>query len=188
MMKTNTKRLILGVMLSATELMSGCTPMKVKFERPFGSSSDVAYGDKLWKQLEEKGYNSTPSVLFEGSTPHGQVVEVLEGKIDGKTVLLKRNYRGEGITVEAVEKDRAAYLKAITVMAKREAGYDTEDQDWFYAQYKPDGSYVKKMGMIPIVGRVAKGIDNENCISCHMASPTGDFRFTSDRALIRDIL
>jgi len=187
-MHTKTKRFILGFTLSATVLMSGCTPMKVMFERPFGSSEDVAYGDKLWKELQARGYNTELSVLHEGATPHGQVVEVLEGKIDGKTVLVKRNYRGEEITVDAVKKDRAAYLKAITVMAKREAGYDTENQDWFYAQYKPDGSYVKKMGMIPVVGRVAKGIDNVNCISCHMASPTGNFRFTSDKTLIREIL
>lgn len=185
-MRNRVKRLAVGSILVGSVLaMGGCTAMQVMMERPFGTSEDVAYGDKLWKQLEERGYNSTPSVVYEGTTPHGQVVEVLEGKIDGKTVLVKRNYRGENLTVADVIQDRAKYLKAITVMKKREEGYDPENQNWFYAKYKADGSYFKKMGMIPVVGRVAKGIDNKNCISCHSNMP--DFRFVTDKSLIKHL-
>lgn len=185
-MRNEVKRFVLGSLLVGLVLaIGGCSDIKVMIERPFGTSEDVAYGDKLWEKLEEKGYNSTPSILFKGTTPHGQIVEVLEGKIDGKPVLVKRNYRGENLNITDVIQDRAKYLKAITVMNKREKGYDSENQNWFYAKYKADGSYFKKMGMIPVVGRVAKGIDNQNCISCHSTMP--DFRFVMDKSRIKQL-
>jgi len=181
-MNRNIKRLAVGSLMVSAMLLSGCTAMKVMMQRPFGSSKDVAYGNALWKQLEAKGYNSTKSVLFDGSLPHGTILEVVEGKIDGKTVVVKRNYRGEDITIDKVKNDRAKYLKAITVMAKREDGYDPQNQNWFYARYNADGSYYKKMGMLPLVGRVGKGMGEGavTCISCHRSAPDGDFRFVKD--------
>lgn len=185
-MNTNVRRLTLGALMAGTLLISGCSTMKMMVDRPFGNAVDVAESEVLWKQLQEGGFNTTESTLFEGNTPHGKIVEALEGKIDGKTVLVKRNYNGDGITIDAVKKDRARYLSAITVMQKREPGYDAENQDWFYSMYNPDGTVHKRMMMIPMAGRVAKGVEMESCISCHSTMP--DYRFVTDKTLVQQIM
>ncbi len=151
---------------------------------PFGRPSDVAYGNQLWAQMNRKGFNSLPAVLFYGPPPHGRVIEMLEGKINGKKIIVKRNYRGKGITLNSVRNDRSKYLTSITIMAKRGSGYDPKDQNWFWAKYKPDGTYFKIKKMIPAVGRVAKGM-NKGCIACHRLAPAGDFVYIHNPKLIR---
>ena len=176
---------VLGVsaVVALTLSMSGCSAMKGMMGIQFGEDDDVAYGDKLWKEMQSKGFNTVESNLTVGTVPHGNILEVIEGKIDGKTVIVKRNYRGKGLTIDEVKKDRAKYLKAITVMAKREKGYDDANQNWFWVKYQPNGTYFNKMGMIPMVGRVAKGKEI-GCIKCHSQSP--NYRFT-DKSMIKKI-
>ena len=65
---------------------------------------------------------------------------------------------------------------------QRESGYDSDNEDWFWAKYMPDGSLAvkSKMGMkIRLAGRVAKG-KSEGCIACHHGAPGGDYVFASD--------
>ena len=119
----------LGTGVLAAEKKMGMEKMA---EMPFGGVSDVAYAKMLWKKIEEKGLNSIPSNLYIGGKPHGAVREVLEAIIDGKRVIVKRNYGGAGVSLENVAKDRAKYLKAVTVMAKREKGYDPKNMDCFW--------------------------------------------------------
>ncbi len=73
--------------------------------------------------------------------------------------------------------DPAKHLGAISVMFRREAGYDDDNQDWFWVKYLPDGSlYNNAMGG-SLAGRIAKGMD-AGCIACHSAED--DYVFTSD--------
>ena len=53
-------------------------------------------------------------------------------------------------------------------MFKREAGYDEENRDWFWAKYLPDGALDRNPAGIELAGRVAKGMD-AGCIACHTA-------------------
>ncbi len=65
---------------------------------------------------------------------------------------------------------------AVTVMFKREAGYDPENKDWFWVKYKPDGTlHINPKGMA-LAGRVAKGMD-QGCIACHKAVAAKDYIF-----------
>ena len=171
-----------AVVVAVGVVLGGCTPMKSMMGIAFGTDDDVAYGNQLWQKMEAKGFNSVKGDLHVGTEPHGNILEVLEGKIDGKTVIVKRNYGAKGITVDDVAKNRAKYLKAVTVMAKREPGYDEDNQNWFWVKYKPDGSYFNKMGMIPMVGRVAKGKEM-GCIACH--SKSANYRFTPDSMITK---
>ena len=143
---------------------------------PFGGTNDVTYAKNLWNKMEAKGLNSTPANLFVGGPPHGKVREVLEGTIDGKRVIVKRNYGGKGVTITAVKKDRSKWLKAVTVMAKREKGYDTADKDWFWVKYSANGKILKNPKGMLLAGKVAKGMP-VGCISCHASAPGGDFVF-----------
>ncbi len=152
-----------------------------KMMPPFGSPNDVSYANNLWSKLEKAGFNSTASKLYVGSPPHGKVREVLEGKIDGNLIVLKRNYGGMGVSVDSVSADRAKYLKAITVMAKR-PGYDPADKDWFWVKYAPDGTILKNPKGMKLAGKVAKGMP-VGCISCHSAAPGGDFLFIQNKEI-----
>lgn len=176
----------------------GCQSMGQPMARvmgmvPMGSKQDVADADQLWAALTRAnlvGPNAKKATLYTGQPPHGAILETLTGDITvgGHTglAIVKRNYGGPGVSNESVDSDRNKYLMAVTVMYKREAGYDNEDKNWFWAKYTPNGGLetMSKMGMdIALAGRVAKG-KQEGCISCHMGAPGGDYVF-SDKISIR---
>jgi hypothetical protein len=178
--------------LSATVLfISGCAvasdssdsmqnkSMAKPMMMPFGNKSDVAYAHTLWNKLQSMGFNSTASKLYMGGPPHGKVREVLEGKIDGNLVVVKRNYRGKDMTIDKVAADRSKYLASITVMAKR-PGYDPADADWFWVKYAPNGKILSNPKGMKLAGKVAKGMP-KGCIACHSAASGGDFLFIQDK-------
>ncbi|MDX1711131.1 MAG: cytochrome P460 family protein [Rhodovibrionaceae bacterium] len=124
---------------------------------------------------------------YEGTQPHGKVLEFLETEVtyEGHTglVMVKKNYRGEGDPEEvehAVLEDRQKHLASVTVMLRREDGYDPDHQNWFWAKYNADGSLATNPKDMKLAGRVAKGAD-KGCIACHQAAPGGDYVFTHDR-------
>lgn len=144
---------------------------------PFGNAEDVDYASKLWQVMMDQklvGDDSIKVRPFEGNEPHGTIQEVLTttATMDGHSgrLLVKRNHGGEGeLSVEDVYDDPLSNLAAITIMFKRESGYDAENQDWFWAKYLPDGTLDKNPNGIQLAGRVAKGAD-AGCIACHTAA------------------
>jgi len=147
---------------------------------PFGNAEDIDYAKQLWLKMEARGLNSTPANLYVGGPPHGPVREVLEAVIDGKRIIVKRNFGGEGVSVEAVSQNRAAFLKAVTVMAKREDGYDAENGNWFWVKYKPNGNLHTNAKGMKLAGRVAKGMD-KGCIACHQSASGNDLVFAHNK-------
>jgi hypothetical protein len=143
-------------------------------DKPFGGKDDVAYAQQLWKLMGEArlvGDNAVRVRPFEGNEPHGTIQEVVAttATVNGHSgrLLVKRNHGGkEGLTVAEVYDDPTAHLAAITIMFKREAGYDDDNQNWFWAKYLPDGSLDKNPAGAQLAGRVAKGAD-AGCIACH---------------------
>ena len=152
---------------------------------PFGGEEDVNYAKNLWQTMMDAGYagaNGLMSRPYIGQHPHGAILDTIEGQIAlaGKlhTIIVKRNYGGEGVSIATVANDPAKYLKAVTVMLKR-PGYDPETKDWFWAKYKPDGSLDTNPAGMMLAGKVAKG-KPEGCIACHTAAPGGDMMFLHD--------
>ena len=88
---------------------------KSMMKAPFGNPEDVTYASTLWNKMNESGLNRMPATLYVGGPPHGKVREVLEGKINGKRVIVKRNYGGKGVSVKTVTDNRSKYLKAIKI-------------------------------------------------------------------------
>jgi hypothetical protein len=158
--------------MSSKDSMSNSNSMAMT--APFGGASDVTYAKNLWNKMEAKGLNSTPANLYVGGPPHGKVREVLEGTIDEKRVIVKRNYGGMGVTITKVKQDRSKWLKSVTIMAKREKGYDSADKDWFWVKYGAKGNILKNPKGMLLAGKVAKGMPI-GCISCHASAPGGDF-------------
>ena len=151
--------------------------------KPCCDDTNVNYSKDLWSALAKAslaGPSGKADAPYKGQAPHGAVLETIHSEVTvsghkGK-VVVKRNYGGPGVGIDAVKGDRAKFLKAVTVMFKREAGYDKDNNDWFWAKYKPDGSlHTNPKGMM-LAGRVMKGAD-KGCIACHSAVKAQDYLF-----------
>lgn len=169
--------LALGVGLTATVSLGQMAP--------FGGEKDTGYAAALWAVMVDAnmaGDGAIRSFPYEGVEPHGFVLETFYTKatINGHTgdLVIKRNYGPEGVSVEEVQEDAAKHLAAITVMFKREDGYDAENKNWFWAKYLPDGSLDKNPKGMELAGRIAKGNEEAGCIACHSADD--DYIFTTN--------
>ncbi len=157
--------------------LGGAVTLAQAQDAPFGNAVDTEYATKLWQiMLERKlvGEDSIKVRPFEGNEPHGTIQEVLAttATVDGHSgrLLVKRNHGGkEGLSVEEVYDDPLTNLAAITIMFKRESGYDAENLNWFWAKYLPSGELDKNPKGIQLAGRVAKGAEM-GCIACHTAA------------------
>ncbi len=152
----------------------------------FGTPEDEAYAAEIWDYLTSHGLagpDRIHSAPYEGTDPHGMMLETFyaKGTVGDHTgdMIVKNNYGPEGVTAQEVLSDPAAHLGAVTVMFRREEGYDPDNLDWFWAKYLPDGSLDRNPMGMPLAGRVAKGMD-EGCISCHVAAGGDDMVFTTD--------
>lgn len=168
----------LGV-TSASAQQSGDQP-------PFGSEDAVAYADQLWQALAEAslvGDDPIRTMPYEGTEPHGAILEYLEQDltIDGHEglAIVKKNYRGEQLSRDQVLSNPGEHLESITVMYRREQGYDPDHQNWFWTKHNPDGSLQTNEQGMPLAGRVAKGMEM-GCIACHSAAPGGDYVYSYD--------
>lgn len=162
-----------------------CAPLNAA---PFGNKEDLEFAKKLWDTMEKNrliGDKATMSVPYKGVFPHGEILDTLDGSLvvgdhDGR-LIIKRNYGGEGISKEMVANNPGKYLQAVTVIYKREKGYDPENLDWFWVKYDPQGKVLNNPKGIPLAGRVAKGNKNEGCIACHAKAPGKDMVYNNDR-------
>lgn len=158
---------------------------------PVGTQADVAFANSLWQVLVQEritGDKMLPQKPFLGAAkPHGWILELVYRtiQVNGHQgfVVVKRNYDQEGLTVEQVIQDRAKHLSSFTVMFQREAGYDAENKNWFWAKYRPDGTlFAKKVKGVPtkVAGKFLKGKQpegNAGCIYCHASAGGGDYIF-----------
>ena len=153
---------------------------------PFGSKDDAAYAQQIWQVLQADklvGPGMIRTTPYEGTDPHGMMLETFytSAEINGQQgdLVVKRNFGPAGVTEDAVLSEPEKHLGAITVMFRREAGYDPEDHNWFWAKFLPDGSLDKAPNGLQMAGRVAKGADT-GCIACHSAAPGEDMLVTTD--------
>ncbi len=155
---------------------------------PFGTNEDVEYSKRLWQVLvKEKlvGPDAIKTVPYKGQPPHGAVLETLVSTVtvNGNTgpAYVKANYGGKDITRSKVANNRQMYLKAVTVIFKREKGYDSDNKDWYWVKYTPDGGLHKNPKGMRLAGRVAKGME-KGCIACHKKAGGGDYLYNNDAA------
>ena len=152
-------------------------------EMPFGGEKDVAFASAFWQAMQ--GYEKWPmrSDFYPGQSPHGKVLRLYYNMVNLEGtpyhVIIKDNYGGENATVENVSKSPQDFMAAVTIMVQREAGYDKENDNWFWAKYMPDGSLDKNAQGVKMAGRVAKGM-NAGCIACHKKAQDGDYLFSND--------
>lgn len=153
----------------------------------FGGKADVAYAVRLWEALREirlVGRDAISSRPYEGAEPHGAILTVMEIEltIDGHEgpVIVKNNYGGENVSIQSVSDNPRLNLAAITVMFRREAGYDPEARNWFWVKYNPDGTLSKNPHGLQLAGRISRNPEDA-CIGCHQFAPGNDYVFLNDR-------
>lgn len=156
----------------------------IAVSQEFGTDADKAYASDLWAVMEATnlvGDNAIMATPYEGGPPHGAMLETFYTKatVNGHTgdLVVKRNYGPEDVTAEEVLADPGKHLGAVTIMFRREAGYDADNQDWFWVKYLADGTLDKTPTGVEMAGRVVKGAD-AGCIACH--SGVDDYIFTAD--------
>jgi len=163
-----------GIILSTGAVVRSQEKM---MKMPFGTKTDVAFAKQLWAALKSYrlvGPDRINVEPFEGNEPHGAIQQVLSrplkvGKRTGK-VIVKVNHGGKDVDVDEVYQNPNKHIGAYTVMYKKPAGYDPENQDWFWVKYSPKGEIMKNPKGMMLAGRVAKGMA-KGCIACH--SKTG---------------
>ena len=173
------------LLASVLALSTGfAAPLVAQDMPPFGSDEDQAYAALIWEAmgaLNLVGEGQIHTFPYEGVAPHGMMLETFytSATIGDHTgdLVVKRNYGPEGVSEDEVQREPEKHLGAVTVMFRREAGYDADNQDWFWVKYLPDGSLDKNAMGMSLAGRVAKGAD-EGCIACH--SGVDDYLFTTD--------
>jgi len=154
-------------------------------DMPFGSADDAAYAKLIWEVMQASqlaGPGMIRSLPYEGTDPQGMMLETFytTATINGHTgdLVVKRNFGPQGVSADEVLTAPDKHLGAYTVMFRREAGYDPDDQDWFWVKYLPDGTLDKTPNGMQMAGMVAKGADT-GCISCHQGAGD-DMVFTTD--------
>ena len=180
-MKNAVKTATLALTLGAAATLAQAQSMP-----PFGSDEDAAYARKIWAAMIEQrlaGPDAMFSAPYEGTDPHGMMLETFysTATIDGQTgdLVVKRNYGPVGVSADQVLSDPEKYLGSVTVMYRREAGFDEETKNWFWVKFLPDGTLDKNPKGMALAGKVAKGA-NVGCIACHAGAPGGDYVYTSN--------
>jgi len=172
-------------MLAASALFAGfvASTAAPAQDMMFGTEADAGYAALLWSAMVEKnlaGPDAVHSSLALGTEPHG-LFEVFyaSANIDGHTgeLVVKRNYGTADEDEVAANYD--GLLRAITVMFRREDGYDADNKNWFWTMFMPDGTVGKNEAGMQLAGRVAKGMD-VGCLACHSAADGDDYIFTSN--------
>ncbi|WP_306131931.1 cytochrome P460 family protein [Roseivivax marinus] len=153
-------------------------------DAPFGTDADADYAGALWQAMEEMNLVGEDVILatpYEGTEPHGMMLETFytTADVEGHSgdLVVKRNYGPEGVSADEVLSDPDGHLGSVTVMFRREEGYDRDNADWFWAKYLPDGALDRNPNDMRLAGRVAKGAE-QGCIACHSAQD--DYLFTTD--------
>ncbi len=180
------RRNLMGLILIALLVVSPAVDAQDSAPK-FGLPDDIAFAAQLWQALRDArlvGPRSIVAQPYEGTTPHGVILMTIDSEVTvgGREapVIVKKNYMGENISIESVATNPNLFLGAITVMFRREPGYDKENQDWFWVKYKADGTLDKNPKGMQLAGRVAKNPDDA-CLGCHIAAPGDDYVFLHDR-------
>jgi hypothetical protein len=174
------------LLLSALCVLSVSAPESADAQAatpPFGDADNVSYAAEVWSQMD--GYQSwklsTP--VYKGASPHGKFLRMFSSyvTVDGiaRPIIVKENYGGPGVSAKAATDSPKEWLKAVTIMLQREAGYDDDNENWFWVKYAPDGSVMKNPKGMQLAGRVAKGMP-AGCISCHLSADGGDYLYFND--------
>jgi hypothetical protein len=160
---------VFRIAVTALVLFAACLTLACQqtLEEPPVLEKNEISGERLWRRITEetdyKRYSFWPGHegVQPGQSPHGRFHRVYINKIlkDALPISTGVAPPGSVIVKENLTSDRVA--TAVTVMAKV-AGYDPENNDWFWVYYSIDGR-IENEGAI------------EFCIECHRGMRENDY-------------
>ena len=131
----------------------------------------VAVGAPVWDYLKKEGFAKNwkmwpgTTAMYQGPEPHGAFLTTYVNDVALKSINAKKGKFSDGSMIAQENYSKDKKLKFIAVMYKVK-GYNSQDGNWFWAQYKPDGR-------IESEGKV------DECIKCHVAQKGNDYVYTS---------
>lgn len=159
--------LVVALPFSATHAQTG------KTKHAYGKKADRILAKELWRSLLSNrmiGRNRLNVHAFDGKQPHGAVQQIYAADIEvngrmGRAIV-KANHRKKGATVQSVYDTPNKFLSGYTVMFENEAGYDPENNNWFWVHYNTKGKINRAANGLAVAGRVGK-FSKYGCIGCH---------------------
>jgi hypothetical protein len=161
---------------------------------PFGGPDDLDFANKLWAAMADArlvGPNALKTTTYQGGTGlHTTTLTALQGMVsvgdNSGLAIVKNNFRGaEGKDVtdaDIIERPQE-FGGPVTVMYQR-AGYDPDNQNWFWAVFRPNGEVVVNPRGMTMAGRIVGGgaLPDApfNCVACHQGAPGDDMVFLHD--------
>lgn len=137
-----------------------------------GQPSDdvIAMAAELWSDLEAADYPAEWSTvpgkgeLYRGQGPHGMLLSTYLNSDAADAMQTRPGEMPDGAVIVKVNYLDDESLDSVTVMSKQ-AEFDPDHQDWFFAKYGPDG----------IVQAAGSPM---GCVACHGAVRSNDYVFT----------
>ncbi len=169
----------IGLAACGTEPADTPEPPAEPIDEPTAVSLPDTTGDAVWALLGAEDYQTNWTLwpekgeLYAGTEPHGMLlttylndiaIAALEGDATAMpvgSIFVKENYMPDSM------------LAAITVMVKREAGYNPDHADWFFTKILADGT-VDAMDGMRLEGRAMM------CQGCHLGRAANDYLMTAD--------
>lgn len=153
-------------------------PMAGEEERETLNDEEIA--DELWNTIKHEDYRQNWKIwpdkkaFYEGKKPHGPLVTTYVNDIAYDAIVNKKKQMPIGTVIVQENYTEDKDLTAINIMSKR-AHYDEEANNWYWAQYNPDGEIMtteEDGKSIALAGKIA------DCIECHGRKANNDYVYT----------
>ena len=157
--------------------------------------SGKTFEARFWQFLMGNNYkNWAPAPgqdgdFYSGQVPHGALLKMYINRSAASDVAGLKV--GSVIVQENYRSDRS--LKSISVMYRTE-GFNPSANDWYWIEYKPDGTVVKDLSSDQTQEQAAEVIlasastkstklmgKSSSCIDCHQRAAGSDFAFFNDQ-------
>ena len=188
-MKTLTTLILAGMFT-----LGGAAGAAAQSDPPFGGPDDVDFAKRLWSAMAEArlvGPNALKTTTYQGGTGlHTTTLTALQGTVtvgdNTGLAIVKNNFRvpeGQEVTDADIIERPQDFGGPVTVMYQR-AGFDPDNQNWFWAVFTPRGDVVVNPLGLNMAGRIVGGGAMPdapfNCIACHTGAPGDDMVFLHD--------
>jgi len=159
--------------------------------------AEDGFENSFWDYLIGNNYKQWAPVpgkkadKYTGQVPHGTLLKIYVNRIAAGDI--SGLDQGSIIVLENYLADHS--LKSISVMY-RTKGFNPDAHDWYWVEYKPDGTVVEKLEKQPelqvvsategVPGKLASSAKvrlagkASSCIACHRKASGDDFFFSND--------
>ena len=166
-----------------------CGSDEVVDDLPFGNDGEIVEAEELFSQARDQNYSKLTNSnwqLFPTTTnpvasdaPHGAgFASIFVNSTFAKSADKSNPDVGSVIIKNNLDSEVLTDIDSITMMVKKEDGYDPEHHNWFWAKLDPQGNVAANPMGVMLAGRVGttEG-EGAACLGCHQQD-SSDFIIT----------